>query len=336
MTEEVDLDMTAVWEALENGQRMIEEEEHKERQEKERFEKALEEAKRLLFGWLPDAIQPYAKLIDLEVVESEYAIRPDFGWLAVKVPNLALITAYVKQGTPPEITYWVHDPAVVSDEIGLDDDWDRTVVYRKLEDYRVALARAYDVMRKHMWNEHGSVPDIPADNISDVRTFDRALSAQEIKAINESVTPIQDEINKRIDQRVLEKIKIEEVIEQNYGWKLIKHNEYLIAPNDRSLIVDPDRQIYYWNSQGETGDVIHWVQKREKLSTRDAISHLVDLYQDRFVATTVEPHYEPFCDDLIDSDGQFDGPVAALWTEYKLHELVRLIGQVVDRKLATR
>lgn len=212
MTEEIDLDMTAVWEALEVGQRMIEEEEHKERQEKERFEKALEEAGQLLLVWLPDVMQPYAKLIDLEVMESEHAIRPDFGWFAVKVPDLALITAFVKSETPPQITYWVHDPAMVSDEIGLDDDWDKTVVYRKLEDHRVALARAHDVMRKH-WAENVTLPGIPAG--------------------------------------------------------------------------------------------------------------------------ASEPHYEPFCDDLIDSDDRIDGPVAALWTEYKLHELVRLIGQVVDRKLAT-
>jgi hypothetical protein len=215
MTEVVDLELSAVWEDLEAGQRIIEAEEHEERKQKERFEKALEEAKRLLFAWLPDAMQPYAKLIDLEVVESEHAIRPDFGWFSVKVPDLALITAYVKCGTPPEITYWVHDPAVVGYEIGLDNDWDKSVVYHKLEDHRVALARAYDVMRKHMWVEHGTVPGVPGSCAS-------------------------------------------------------------------------------------------------------------------------EPHYEPFSEDLIDSDGQFDGPVAALWTEYKLHELVRLIGQVVDQKLATR
>jgi len=214
MTEEVDLNLTAVWDHLEEGLRIIEAEEHKEREDKARFEKAMDEAKKLLFAWLPDVVQPYAKLLDLEVVEDKDGIKPDYGWLAVKVPDLALITAFVKRDIPPQINYWVHDPAVVTDEIGLDDDWDKTVVYRKLEDHRVALARAYEVMKKHMWETDGSVPGIPS------------------------------------------------------------------------------------------------------------------------VAS--EPHYEPFSEDLIDSDGRFDSPLAALWSEYTLRELERLIGQIVDRKLVSR
>ena len=143
----------------EAGLRKIEEIEQYERQQKARFEKALEEAKQMLFSWLPDAMQPYAKLLDLDVVEEPGGIKPDYGWFAVKVPDLALISVYVKKATPPEITYWVHDPAVV--EIGLDDDFDRTVVYH-LKDHRIALARAYELMRKHMWETNGSVPGIPS------------------------------------------------------------------------------------------------------------------------------------------------------------------------------
>ena len=159
MSEEIDLELTAVWEALEVGQRIIEEEENKKREEKEISQKALEEAKQLLFAWLPDAIQPYSKLLDLEVIESLNEIHPDFGWFEVKVPDLALITAYVKRGTPPQITYWVHDPTVVGDRVMLDDDWVTTVVYGRLKDYHIALARAYQVMENYVQRQHGSIPE---------------------------------------------------------------------------------------------------------------------------------------------------------------------------------
>jgi hypothetical protein len=286
MTEEFDLQMTHVWEALEVGLRMIEEENRKERQEKARFEKDLDGAKRMLVVWLPDVMQPYAKLLDLEVVEDAAGgINPDYGWFAVKIPDLALITAYVKQGTPPEIKYWVHDPTVV--EIGLDDDFDRTVAYHRLNDHRIALARAYELMKKHMWETNGSVPGIP------------------------SVTkephsePIQEEVNEITHKQVLEKIRIEEVIEQNYGWKLEKHNKFLIALKDRSLIVDPEKHIYYWNSQGENGNVIDFVMQREGLSYEDAVCHLSEIYNS--CNAVVEPEYVPLQDEINERIAAIDG-----------------------------
>jgi hypothetical protein len=312
MTEEVDLKLTAVYEDLEAGLRMIEEENRKERQEKARFEKDLDGAKRMLVAWLPDAMQPYAKLLDWEVVEDAAGgINPDFGWFVVKIPDLALITAFVKRGQPVENAYWVHHPAVVDIEFGNGDDWEKSVLYRQFKDHRVALARAYELMKQHM-TEIGA-PSVRKEPHSE---------------------PIQEEVNEKIYYQVLKKIRIEEVIEQNYGWKLEKHNKFLIALNDRNLIVNSESQIYYWNSKGETGDVIGWIIKREKLSTRDAISYLVDLYKDRFVTTIPEPQYVPLEQDLIDSNGQFDSPLAAFYSNYMLNELVKFINyQIIQQRL---
>jgi hypothetical protein len=130
---------------------------------------------------------------------------------------------------------------------------------------------------------------------------------------------------------ILSKFKIEKVIEDNYGWKLEKHNKFLIALKDNSLIVDPEKHIYYWNSKGENGNVIDFVMQREGLSYKDAVGHLSEIYNS--CNEVIEPEYVPFEQDLIDSNGQFDTPLAQVWSSYVLNELVNMINNQIDERL---
>lgn len=53
--------------------------------------------------------------------------------------------------------------------------------------------------------------------------------------------------------------KIEEVIALTH--KLKDHNRYCVGIDHDSLIVDKERQLFYWNSRSISGNVIDWVIK---------------------------------------------------------------------------
>lgn len=61
---------------------------------------------------------------------------------------------------------------------------------------------------------------------------------------------------------VKERVDIVGLLEE-YGYHFQRrHGRYLTCKEHDSLVVDAANGCYYWNSQGETGDVFDWVQKR--------------------------------------------------------------------------
>ena len=301
MTEEVDLKLTAVWNAMEEGLAILnkEEEDHKHcRAEIERKEKL---EKEIIYECFPKFLSPFAHVLEVEKNHIIGAVTQYFGWSEIVVPDFAkIIVLTEKLASEFDNTYFICDPDLRDPVDGngqLVEDFKDLTRGIPTSDHRIALARAYRIMKIH----------------------------------KES---IQVKVNDQSYENILKKISIEEVIENNYGWKLEQHNKFLIALNDRSLIVDPVLQIYYWNSNGETGDVIGWIIKREKLSTRDAISYLVDLYKDRFVTTIPEPQYVPLEEEMANSDSEFDSPLVAFLSNYTMNELVNFIDSRIDLRFS--
>lgn len=65
---------------------------------------------------------------------------------------------------------------------------------------------------------------------------------------------------------------IEDAIEADYPLK--GRGRWLRAEQRDSLIVDTHSQAYFWNSQGEQGDVVTWTMKRRRCDFRAAIEWL--------------------------------------------------------------
>ena len=74
----------------------------------------------------------------------------------------------------------------------------------------------------------------------------------------------------------LEKVKEANLIEDIVGaeYPLRGRGRYLRAEQHDSLIVDTHGQCYFWNSQGEQGDVITWVMHRRKCEFKAAVEWL--------------------------------------------------------------
>lgn len=65
---------------------------------------------------------------------------------------------------------------------------------------------------------------------------------------------------------------IEDVIQQTFP--LRGRGRYLRAEAHDSLVVDVYNQCYFWNSRDEQGDVITWVQKRQRTDFKGAVTWL--------------------------------------------------------------
>jgi len=74
----------------------------------------------------------------------------------------------------------------------------------------------------------------------------------------------------------LEKVKEANLIEDIVGaeYPLRGRGRYLRAEQHDSLIVDTHGQAYFWNSQGEQGDVVTWVMHRRKCEFKAAVEWL--------------------------------------------------------------
>jgi len=67
---------------------------------------------------------------------------------------------------------------------------------------------------------------------------------------------------------------IEVVVAETYP--LTGSGRYVRAEAHDSLVVDTENQYYAWNSHGEMGDVIEWVEKRENTDFRGAVTRLCE------------------------------------------------------------
>jgi len=71
---------------------------------------------------------------------------------------------------------------------------------------------------------------------------------------------------------IKEAVRIEDVIGETFP--LRGTGRYLRAEAHNSLVVDVHNQAYFWNSQGEQGDVITWVGKRQNTDFKGAVRWL--------------------------------------------------------------
>ena len=76
-----------------------------------------------------------------------------------------------------------------------------------------------------------------------------------------------------IVEKIKAKLRIEQVVEQD-GFTLANHGRYRKSSQNDSLVIDTEEQAYFWNSSGEHGDVINWVQKRRGLDFKSACEEL--------------------------------------------------------------
>lgn len=76
-----------------------------------------------------------------------------------------------------------------------------------------------------------------------------------------------------IVEQIKAKVRIEQVVEAEVG-SLTGSGRYRKAAKHDSLVVDSANQCYYWNSNGEHGDVIAWVQRRKGLDFKSACEEL--------------------------------------------------------------
>jgi hypothetical protein len=193
---------------------MLQKEEELERADKKRLEAELEKAKTQLTEMLPAVLRPFATLLDIETYGAMEGLRVEHGWFNLNIPGLSLITVLVNNHheKQPIASYHVHGHAAQKNVNVLNEDWDRTVLFARIADYRIALAHAW-----RLWQEH--------------------------------------------------------------------ETDLVMKVNEKS-------------SQ-----------------------------------SNVEPEYVPFEQDLIDSNGQFDTPLAMYWSKYMLNELVRFINcQIIQQR----
>jgi 5S rRNA maturation endonuclease (ribonuclease M5) len=78
-----------------------------------------------------------------------------------------------------------------------------------------------------------------------------------------------------IVEQIKARLRIEDVIEQD-GYPLPKRGSYrkCTTPDLGGLIVNVNKQMYYWNSRAEWGDLIGWVEKRRGLDFKGAVEEL--------------------------------------------------------------
>jgi hypothetical protein len=153
--EEIDIDMTAVWSACDEGRKKIAAEKEMEEKSRKRFEEDLEKAKMELIAMVPEILRPYTVVIDTDTTYEIGGLRVEQGWMHVDIPGFAPITIYaVNEVHQKTLSYSVHS----ADEDLLVEDFERNVIYRYIADYHIALARAYEVMENYQQREHGSIP----------------------------------------------------------------------------------------------------------------------------------------------------------------------------------
>ena len=322
MTEEIDMEMTGIYGAMDEGLVILAEEKRKEEDQNLDYEKQLKILEKESFAFLPEILRPFSKLQDMDTyIDGKGCFKPEFIWWSVEIPDLAMIGVFWNSTSENNLKYVVFKPEFnenPGNPFKHADEWNKLIAYRDITDHKIALARAY--------TEAGSgEPEFPPlhDEINErIAAIDGAKDKKKL-------------LNIPLDELIafIRSIKIENLI-ADYGWKLEPHPnkdlDYLVAKQDESLVVDMKLQQYFWNNEG--GGVRDWIMNREKMSAEDAIDELLERYWYKYENKN-EPEYVPFEQDLIDSNGQFDSPLAMVWSKYILNELVNLINYQIDERL---
>jgi hypothetical protein len=77
---------------------------------------------------------------------------------------------------------------------------------------------------------------------------------------------------------VKEAARIEDIIQEDEPLEEREHGRYRRGKTHDSLIVDLQRQCYWWNSRGEHGDVYTWLQQQRGLEFGEAVRYLAARY----------------------------------------------------------
>lgn len=73
-------------------------------------------------------------------------------------------------------------------------------------------------------------------------------------------------------ERIKEANPIEEVVEEEF--RLRRSGRYFRGVEHDSLVVDPNKQAFFWNSEGKSGDVVDWIQWRKRTDFKGAVEWL--------------------------------------------------------------
>lgn len=148
--EEIDMNMTEVYFAMDEGFEILNEEKDKERREEKDFYEFRTFLTDGLEKLMDDPIRPYARLIDLYFpinlpvrVMKELIVRSEKygGWFEISIPDFALMACHINM--MGEGSYFVFNPKQISDGLTHSEkDWNEITLHRNIRDHRVALALA--------------------------------------------------------------------------------------------------------------------------------------------------------------------------------------------------
>lgn len=152
MMEEIDLDLSRVYDAMDIGFDILAKYRWEEKERIRIEEKKRDEMENRILSKLDPVFLPYASVIDVTKTEDNEA----FGWIEINIPEFALITLSTNEkGT--RLEYWVHNPSKIKGDISVDHDWHDTCLHKGIKDSRLALALA-----KEAWNYYVKSNDGPS------------------------------------------------------------------------------------------------------------------------------------------------------------------------------
>lgn len=159
--EEIDMDMSKIYDAMDVGFEMI----NKEAAEKQikinkqkEFELFLQDH---LIRLIPEPLLPWIKLVDLYYPEnrSYKEMQKEMigngkygGWFKVKIPDIALISFHITMCN--EISFWIFNPLMSFDDIDDSKYWSIDSIHENVKDYRLALALAKQVWDYYLKTEY--------------------------------------------------------------------------------------------------------------------------------------------------------------------------------------
>lgn len=161
--EEIDMDMSRIYDAMDEGFEMINKEaaeKHFEIMKRSEFEGFLQEHLRRL---VPEPLVPYLQLVGLhypdnrsyQVMLKEMTANENYsGWFKVKIPDFALMAFHINMCK--EISFWIFNSLMKFDDIDDSECWSDNSIHKNVKDYRLALALAKQVWEVYVKFE-GSV-----------------------------------------------------------------------------------------------------------------------------------------------------------------------------------
>jgi hypothetical protein len=164
MSEEIDLELTGIYNAMDEGLVILAEEKRKEEDQNLDYEKQLKTLEKESFAFLPEILRPFSKLQDMDTyIDEKGCFKPEFIWWLVEIPDLAMMGVFWNSTSENNLKYVVFKPEFnenPGNPFKHTDEWNKIIVYRDITNHKIALARAYQVMKDHMQRQHGKIPEM--------------------------------------------------------------------------------------------------------------------------------------------------------------------------------